>query len=107
MCPVLTSKAALIVPHLARSQQCEKTFTWRAPNRYATRTSIAELALISGPTFSMSLLPQTPSNAFPQQVFGSQHLIHRAGAESLQVESNEFESESFEHGGELEGHLGG
>jgi hypothetical protein len=47
------------------------------------------------------------SNTVPQQLFGSQHLIHRAGAESLQIESNEFESKSFEHGGELAGHLGG
>ena len=35
------------------------------------------------------------------QLFGSQQLIHRAGAESLQVEGNELESQSFEHGGEV------
>src|SRR5258708_14449311 len=46
-------------------------------------------------------------NTVPQQLFGSQHLIHRAGAESLQVESDEFESKAFEHGRELAGHLGG
>ena len=47
------------------------------------------------------------SNTVPQQLFGSQQLIHRAGAESLQIEGYEFESKSFEHGGELAGHLGG
>src|ERR1700694_5085389 len=46
-------------------------------------------------------------NTVPQQLFGSQHLIHRAGAESFQVESDEFESEAFEHLGELAGHIGG
>src|SRR2546430_4474131 len=47
---------------------------------------------------------QRPSNAFPQQLFGSQHLIHRAGAESLQVEGYEFESKSRseEHTSELQ-----
>jgi hypothetical protein len=47
------------------------------------------------------------SNTGPQQLFGGQQLIHRAGTESLQVESDEFESKSFEHGGELAGHLRG
>src|SRR5882762_8527456 len=43
----------------------------------------------------------------PEQLFGTQQLIHRAGAESLEVKSDEFESELFEHGGKLAGHLGG
>jgi hypothetical protein len=42
-----------------------------------------------------------------QQFFGGQQLIHRAGAEAFQVESDELESQCFKEGGEFAGHFGG
>jgi hypothetical protein len=42
--PFYLPNTAPSVYHLARSQPCEMIFIWSAPNRYAIRTSIAELA---------------------------------------------------------------
>ncbi len=41
---LLGFKSGAILHPSRRSQHCEKIFIWSAPNRYAIRTSIAEIA---------------------------------------------------------------
>jgi hypothetical protein len=42
-----------------------------------------------------------------KQLFEGQQPIHGTGAEAFEVEGDEFESQGFEHGGELAGHFSG
>src|ERR1035441_7114374 len=66
---------------------------------------------VSRPCLRSAPRETRPAASLPE--LSAQHLcccyqlIHRPGAESFQIESNELESQSFEHGGELLGHLGG
>src|SRR5580698_9430406 len=50
-------------------------------------------------------VPQAVSGASAQQLFGSQQLIHRTGAESFQIERDELESQRLKHGCEFASHL--
>ena len=95
--------------HLNMSKRLIISRGARRTQAVARDKMVQRLLFDLGHTADTRSAPRSPrfSGRFSQEFFSGQELIHRAGAESLEIESHEFESQSFEDGGELAGHLGG